>query len=1033
MSTKNLRNPVYLIKEKTIYEDNKTIIIPERRIKFLDDRILPDDIEKISSLGQMNDEQKLLLQIASDPVLWSSLYLVNPEDHTKQLELRFYQRDMLQVPSRFKILRFGRQTGKCVTGDTLIAMSDGSYESAEELYRLYGKNEIKPFEVISYDKSSKLGIKNALITFNGIEDCIRFDLKKGQSITVTENHKMIICDDEGRYVCDKLAKDITTDDYMIGNINLYKFTGGTKAELNQEETFEELDELDYTLLGMMVQADISEYDTIIEISHAKSNEFIEKFLNYYVANKHGVKLYTETKKSTTRYRIAFTSGPNKILRFLDKYDLLPYTGDVKLPPIFYKLPYKFTMAFIVGLCIVKSEIVKTVGDKKQLRIDTKYYELTESVCNMLTRFGFAAKRRQKWSDLSKSSDDEEAQTLSSQSVSINDPTHIATIINNGDFLTEESRSNLKEFICNELGKELSEYDNIIQDRSKIFEPSRVTGITKIKPTKTYNIEVEEWHTYIANGIVTNNSVVLSTDILWRAITNQQYKIIIVTPMLEQVKTIFNRIRSLMAGKSPVGKMLVRDKDNPPYLEFSNGSCIKGFVAGDGPRGQSANALYYDESDYIADEIKENIHPVVFNFPNHVIVEASTPTGKRSEFYRKCVDDNEYVEFYWPSHASPSWTDETDVIYKATHSAQAYVHEVLAEFGSPESGVFRGTDIDFALEQSRIITEHDATGKEYRRSYTPAEIKRLLVDNFADKPNRPKVIFGVDWNGAENGVQIVIIGCADKIYIMDVVTIGGSEFTQTRAVEMIVSLNTVYNPDWIYVDTGYGGMQIETLHLYGKRNPETRLEKKVVGIDFGSSLEIPNKVTGEVTKKLMKPLMMDRYQRLLEEHKIVIPDIENKQNGLAEQMRNFEIDRYASDGTPIYSHSSPDHKVMAATLALFAFSQKVELIDTFQYIPGMGVVSKNLSERIHISAVQTGSFVRRRLDELDSPTSDYMPAKTIASVAGVNIPYGGILPRDGRVTDPLPPTKSKKESFDNDGYGIRRGRSRLSGRHARGSF
>ena len=1029
MSTKNLRNPSLLIPSKTIIEDGKPIEIPERRIKYLDDRVLPSEIENIAKMANLSEDQKLRLQIASDPVLWASLYLVNPEDHTKPLELRFYQRDMLQTPSRFKILRFGRQTGKCITGDTLVSLSDGSYATAEELYNKYGKNEILPFDVVSYN-NGELEVQPAFITFNGVEECLEFETKRGNTLTVTNNHKMRVCAEDGCNVKDIPACEVTENDFMIAVNSLFKFNRGAKAEDNQTDTFENLTELDCTLLGLMLLHGVADYDTVFEIFQNRHSDRISKFLDEYQENSQGVKIYKETKKHI-RYRVAYTSTPNRVLQFLDKYDLVPYDGSQKLPTIFYKMPYKFTLAFVRGLCLGEYSLYKLKGEGYHLRIHTRQRILTECVINMLNRFGFGARRKQWWADQVVGATQEVLQYEAFQVVVV-DQTHIAVLMNYMKVLPEEELDGFKATICSALEKDVSEYDNIMQSRSRIYDYSRVIRITKTKPVKTYNIQVENTHTYIANGLVTNNSVVLSTDILWRAINTSQYKILIVTPMLEQVKTIFNRIRSLMAGNSLVGKMLVRDKDNPPYLEFSNGSSIKGFVAGDGPRGQSANALYYDESDYIADEIKENIHPVVFNFPDHVIVEASTPSGKRSEFYRKCVDDNEYVEFYWPSHASPAWTPETDAIYKQTHSAQAYVHEVLAEFGSPESGVFRGADIDIALQQSHLIHEHDAAGKEYTRSYTAGEIKKMLVDNFEGKPDRPKIIFGIDWNGAENGTQIVIIGCADKIYVMDVVTIGGSEFTQTEAVERIVALNSVYNPDWIYVDTGYGGMQIETLHLYGRKHPGTRLDKKVVGIDFGSSIEIPDKVTGQTSKKLMKPLMIDRYQRLLEEHKIVIPDIENKQNGLAEQMRNFEIDRYAADGTPIYGHSTPDHKVMAATLALFAFSQKVELIDSYEYIVGTGMVSKHLTERLHIESVRAGAFVRRKLDELEPGLSaDYAPQRTIASVAKMDIPYCGIVPQDGRVTDPMPQPKRHRETFESDGYGIR-GRSR-QGRRTRDTF
>ena len=79
-----------------------------------------------------------------------------------------------------------------------------------------------------------------------------------------------------------------------------------------------------------------------------------------------------------------------------------------------------------------------------------------------------------------------------------------------------------------------------------------------------------------------------------------------------------------------------------------------------------------------------------------ITASSTPTGKRGTFYSMCNDKSmNYHQHYHPSHDNPGFTKEMDDSFKSTMTASAYEHEILAEFGTEDSGVFNKTMIDDA--------------------------------------------------------------------------------------------------------------------------------------------------------------------------------------------------------------------------------------------------------------------------------------------------------------------------------------------------
>ena len=114
---------------------------------------------------------------------------------------------------------------------------------------------------------------------------------------------------------------------------------------------------------------------------------------------------------------------------------------------------------------------------------------------------------------------------------------------------------------------------------------------------------------------------MCVDALHKTSTNRSYVCLFAAPYEAQIRAIFDRISQLLAlspavesqEKKPlyvspaVKEMVISNTKTPFEIKFRNGSAIRGFTTGAGTgngavsfRGQRADSLYLDESDYMSD-------------------------------------------------------------------------------------------------------------------------------------------------------------------------------------------------------------------------------------------------------------------------------------------------------------------------------------------------------------------------------------------------------------------------------------------------
>lgn len=464
-------------------------------------------------------------------------------------------------------------------------------------------------------------------------------------------------------------------------------------------------------------------------------------------------------------------------------------------------------------------------------------------------------------------------------------------------------------------------------------------------------------------------------ILWYLFINKDHTILVVCPYQSQVKAIFNQMRKFIGNSLSYKASVKRDVSSAPEcIELNNGSKVVGFSSGANSggkssqvRGQDANFMILDEMDMLSDPDLESIMAILASHPDCKLWCSSTPTGARRQFFQYCINkDMGYKEWHFISPESPSWTDQAEKVLKMQYTDAGFAREFYAEFGEEADGVFSNANIISSLKQ-----------------YLYSDCSR---------DDNARYVIGVDWN-SNAGVHMVVTECYlrtdDQIRykVVEKLIVEKQEFTQIKAVEEIIRLNFKWNPDFIYVDAGYGNTQVEMLHKFGKENPNTKLHIKVKPFNMGATIEIKDPIRNEKVKKPIKPFMVNIAARQVEAGRCEFPISEDTsivgdedelalsdKVGLVQQMRMFKVEKESKEGKPIYSQGS-DHTLTAWMLTLMAFFLELSDINKSNKSSSVFIVNKLGSEKPDPNAMVPTQTPAEKAKELKQKT---MPASRTLS-------------------------------------------------------
>ena len=433
------------------------------------------------------------------------------------------------------------------------------------------------------------------------------------------------------------------------------------------------------------------------------------------------------------------------------------------------------------------------------------------------------------------------------------------------------------------------------------------------------------------------------EMLYQVMTNQNFRIIMAAPYENQIRNMFMRLNELVKESPLLKSQMIKSTKSPYLMEFKNGSKILGFTTGDDAssiRGQRGDWIYIDEIDFMSEYCFEVVAAIAIERPEIGITVSSTPLGKRSHFYRMCTEPKMgYSQHFHPSTHNPSWGAKMEAELKAQLTEQGYIHEVLAEFGTQEAGVFPKDKLDAAIKVENYayseLTYEDRIAIERGVKTMPIMYNYNTINK---APYNPFRCVGVDWDkyGASSSILVLDYDViTNKFKVIKRVEVPRGEYSYDNAVNKIIEINEIYNPSWIYCDSGAGEYQVERLHIIGDERPETGLKHKVKRCSFASSIEIVDPITFETVKEPFKPFMVNQLTLTMERDRLIMSPFDET---LHKQLTNYEVEKIGANGKPTYT-SKDEHFVDALGLAHLAFVLEFkELTNTIKDIEVSSKVS-----------------------------------------------------------------------------------------------
>jgi hypothetical protein len=311
------------------------------------------------------------------------------------------------------------------------------------------------------------------------------------------------------------------------------------------------------------------------------------------------------------------------------------------------------------------------------------------------------------------------------------------------------------------------------------------------------------------------------------------------------------------------------------------------------------------------------------------------------------------------------------------SELAYKHEIGAEFGEQEEGVFQNAYVQAARADYRYG----------QLAYNPSWMYTI----------------GVDWNDTKIGTTIAVLGfnpITGIFTLVDKATVSRDGWTQLAACEKIAAYNRIWNPVAIYVDHGYNSMQTEVLHQYGHRalidpakgpsHPDSRLRNIVKNYDFGSALEVHDLWTHQPIKKAAKPFLVESASRRFEQHDIRFSKYDES---LEKQLLGYVVARVTPTGIPVYEASNEnvgDHMLDALMLAIVGFILEKTVLGKPKYDIGIAFAGR-IGENREPEIFQGDLVIKNQKPEDTRDHSRPNTDRTAGVGGGKLLPITGELP------------------------------------------
>lgn len=969
-------------------------------------------------------ELEKIKAVMDDPVKWAQVFVTTFDNVKKQKTpwiARWYQAEMLRDRNVKKVARCGRRIGKCLLGDVeIFDPTTGENIPVKELYERQRANLV----TLTGDLKLEQHFTNIILD-NGIKDAYELTLKSGKRIKATGNHPFYTLD--GWVALD----DLKPGD-MIATPEKLDYFGS-----------EALDEEEVIALAYMLGDGIS-YETLTKFINPLE-EVVEEMKQACLNFETELVQY----ENCTPNEYILNDPSCQFKTFLIKHDLYnvkPFNR--KMPSAVFKLPKEQLALFISRLYTTNGWVYSNdcVKPRAEIGYATSSYHMAKSLQHLLLRFGIHAflMKKQKnnrtsyqlmirskkdlllfSSEIGIFGKEEGLEKLLNISKQIKDLDRFVPkeVMYTVEATRERLGLNKKDLVKTKNERlrydrkvqisTLKAYNRVLQNPQlqKLIDSDlhweEITSIRYIGKHQTYDLSVPLTNSFVANDIITHNTETMCIEMLWKAFTMPYHRILVVTPYENQVRLIFTRLNELISDSPLLKKEVVRNTKNPYWIELKNGAIILGFTTGASSgsggasiRGQRADSIYMDEVDYMGENDFDSVMAIAGERPDISIFMSSTPTGARSKFWAACKNPKMgFKEFHHPSTHNPNWGPEMEAEFRAQLSEQGYVHEILAEFGTQETGVFNKDKVDLATKYECYTYNPLDYYQERRIKEQNLNVSYLLYDKNNLPKRTPFRTMGVDWDKYAASSSIIILDydvISDKFKVIKRVEVPRGEYSYDNAVNLIIELNEIFSPSWIYCDAGAGEYQIERLRIYGDENPSSGLKNKIKRWQFKQHVELTDPVTGEIEKAPAKTVMINQLQIAFERERMILSEFDEV---LYKQLIDYEVERISRDGTPVFTNKN-EHFVDALGLAYLAFvlefSQLVRVIKKIENKTVIShsdktLVTKSMNKLFHsleTSAVPEGFDQVLNYDPSDLPGDRPTMVKVPTSYRSSKFSSGG---------------------------------------------
>lgn len=606
-----------------------------------------------------------------------------------------------------------------------------------------------------------------------------------------------------------------------------------------------------------------------------------------------------------------------------------------------------------------------------------------------------------------------------------------------DNITEEQLSLAEQNRWrDEYDKLYAQVEKHVQNSGTHFSAEEIHYLTMLKNPKFWAAETLKWfcrdyqepmlqemadskRTVLRLGRRLGKTETMCITILWHAFTqpnkgpNNQYDILIITPYVDQVDLIFDRLHQLIDMS---GGDINPSRDIQHRIELPNGTVIKGLTAGSksgtgaaNTRGQRADLIIMDEVDYMGEAEITNIMNIRNEAPERIkMIVASTPSGRRDSYYKWCTgatvsythdqektervgrvvydkatrgfktksdgtyelnvhgnkirEGNGWTTIHAPSTVNPELlkvNPDTGLTYleelRLDLTEMRYIQEVMAEFGESISGVFLKKHIDMAIDFGRQLKVEYTTQNFERRG------PRILGVDW-DKRKADTNMVGMEWNKEHKK----FIPFYRKV-------IPRGEFTYDLAVEEIKRAHDVFKFDYMMIDAGHGEYQIETLRKWAKgrelsRPEEGGLSQRVVRLNLSEKVTVYDPITRKPEKHHIKPFMVNNAVLMFERGHVALNPTDKD---TIEQFESYEVESYGTDGRPKYTDVN-EHILDCVVFCLYGFTKYFDDILKITKSVAISVINEPLD--------RSNDPIKTR--EIRKETPEEKRAKRIAATMGI---------------------------------------------------